>query len=38
MVGSQLLGVSIQVLIDPAMNVDPVRATCLETLRRAFAT
>jgi len=37
MVGSQLLGVSIQVLIDPAMNVDPIRTTCLATLRRAFA-
>ena len=37
MVGSQLLGVSMQVLIDPAMSVDPIRTTCLETLRRAFA-
>jgi AcrR family transcriptional regulator len=37
MVGSQLLGVSMQVLIDPAMKVDAIRRTCLETLRRAFA-
>jgi AcrR family transcriptional regulator len=38
MVGSQLLGLSIQVLIDPAMDLDPIRATYLATLRRAFAT
>jgi len=38
MVGSQLLGLSIQVLIDPTMSVDPIRTTCLATLRRAFAT
>jgi AcrR family transcriptional regulator len=37
MVGSQLLGVSMQVLIDPTMRVDPIRTTCVETLRRAFA-
>ena len=37
MVGSQLLGISMQVLIDPAMRVDPIRRTCLATLRRAFA-
>jgi AcrR family transcriptional regulator len=36
MVGSQLLGLSIQVLIDPAMSVDPIRTTCLASLRRAF--
>jgi AcrR family transcriptional regulator len=36
MVGSQLLGVSMQVLIDPAMDVDPIRTTCLAALRRAF--
>jgi AcrR family transcriptional regulator len=36
MVGSQLLGLSIQVLIDPTMNVDPIRTTCLASLRRAF--
>jgi AcrR family transcriptional regulator len=37
MVGSQLLGLSIQVLIDPAMDLDPIRATYLATLRRAFS-
>jgi AcrR family transcriptional regulator len=36
MVGSQLLGLSIQVLIDPAMDLGPIRATYLATLRRAF--
>ncbi len=36
MVGSQLLGVSMQVLIDPGMNLDPIRATCVTTLRDAF--
>jgi AcrR family transcriptional regulator len=37
MVGSQLLGLSIQKLIDPAMDVEPIRFTCLATLRQAFA-
>jgi AcrR family transcriptional regulator len=37
MVGSQLLGLSIQVLIDPAMDLGPIRATYLATLRQAFA-
>jgi AcrR family transcriptional regulator len=37
MVGSQLLGLSIQVLIDPTMDLGPVRATYLATLRLAFA-
>jgi AcrR family transcriptional regulator len=37
MVGSQLLGLSIQVLIDPAMDLNPIRATYLETLRQAFS-
>jgi AcrR family transcriptional regulator len=37
MVGSQLLGLSIQVLIDPAMDLDPIRATYLATLRKAFS-
>jgi AcrR family transcriptional regulator len=36
MVGSQLLGVSMQVLIDPTMNVDPIRATLVATLRQGF--
>ncbi len=37
MVGSQLLGLSIQVLVDPAMEVDPIRLTCLATLRAGLA-
>src|SRR5580698_5257540 len=37
MIGSQLLGLSIQVLIDPAMDLDPIRATYLTTLRQAFS-
>jgi AcrR family transcriptional regulator len=37
MVGSQLLGLSIQKLIDPEMDVEPIRVTCLATLRAAFA-
>jgi len=37
MVGSQLLGLSIQLLIDPTMDVDPIRATCVATLRQAFS-
>ena len=37
MVGSQLLGLSMQVLIDPTMDVDPIRATCVATLRQAFS-
>ncbi len=37
MVGSQLLGLSIQALIDPTMDIDPIRVTSLATLRRAFA-
>jgi len=37
MVGSQLLGLSMQVLVDPTMDVDPIRATCVATLRQAFS-
>lgn len=37
MVGSQLLGLSIQVLIDPTMDLAPIRATYLTTLRQAFS-
>jgi AcrR family transcriptional regulator len=37
MVGSQLLGLSIQMLIDPAMDIRPVRAACLSTLRQGFS-
>jgi AcrR family transcriptional regulator len=36
MVGSQLLGVSMQVLIDPSMDLGPIRVTCVATLRAAF--
>ena len=38
MVGSQLLGLSMQVLVDPTMDVDPIRATCVATLRQAFSS
>jgi AcrR family transcriptional regulator len=37
MIGSQLLGLSIQVLIDPAIDLDPIRATYLATLRQALS-
>ena len=37
MVGSLLLGLSIQCLIDPDMNLDPIRTTSLATLRLSFA-
>jgi AcrR family transcriptional regulator len=38
MIGSLLLGVSMQVLVDPSMALDPIRATSVATLRLAFAT
>ncbi len=38
MVGSLLLGLSIQCLIDPDMDLEPIRATSLATLRLSFAT
>lgn len=37
MIGSLLLGLSTQMQIDPAMDVAPIRATILKTLRTAFA-
>lgn len=37
MVGSLLLGLSIQCLIDPDMDLEPIRATSLATLRLSFA-
>lgn len=37
MVGSLLLGVSMQILIDPSMDIEPIRRTCAATLRMAFA-
>lgn len=36
-VGSLLLGLSMQILIDRSMDVDAIRTTCLATLRQAFA-
>lgn len=38
MIGSLLLGLSIQVLVDPATDVDPIRQTSLSTLRLSFGT
>jgi len=38
MVGSLLLGVSIQWLVDPAMDVEPIRRASLDTLRASLAT
>jgi len=38
MVGSLLLGVSMQILVDPSMDIEPIRKTCAATLRMAFAT
>ncbi|MFY8142432.1 MAG: TetR/AcrR family transcriptional regulator [Caulobacter sp.] len=37
MVGSLLLGVSTQLLIDPGMDLEPIRRTSLATLRVSFA-
>ena len=37
MIGSQLFGVSMQLLVDPALNLDPVRKTIVTTLRTSFA-
>ena len=36
MVGSLQLGLSMQVLVDPTMNLDPIRKTSLATLRLSF--
>lgn len=36
MIGSLLFGLSMQLLIDPAMNLDPIRETTLTTLRLSF--
>ncbi len=36
MIGSLLFGLSMQMLIDPAMNLDPIRQTTLTTLRLSF--
>lgn len=37
MVGSLLFGLSMQLLLDPAMALDPIRRTSLATLRLSFA-
>jgi hypothetical protein len=36
MIGSLLLGISIQWLVDPTTDIDPVRAASLATLRRSL--
>ena len=36
MIGSLLLGLSMQVLVDPGMNLEPIRETSLATLRLSF--
>jgi AcrR family transcriptional regulator len=36
MIGSLLFGLSMQLLIDPTMNLDPIRQTSLTTLRLSF--
>lgn len=38
MIGSLLLGLSMQLLVDPSMNLDPIRETSLATLRLSFGT
>jgi AcrR family transcriptional regulator len=38
MVGNLLLGVSIQILLDPAMDLGPIRRTCAASLQTAFGT
>lgn len=38
MVGALLLGLSTQKLVDPELDLDPIRETSLETLRGSFAT
>lgn len=38
MIGSLLLGLSMQVLVDPATDIDPIRETSLSTLRLSFGT
>lgn len=36
MIGSQIMGVSIQALVDPAADIAAIRASVIETLRRAL--
>lgn len=37
MIGSLQLGIAIQMLVDPNMDIEPIRATCKQMLRRSFA-
>lgn len=37
MIGSMQLGLSMQLLVDPTMDLEPIRATTLGTLRLSFA-
>jgi hypothetical protein len=37
MIGSLLLGLAMQLLVDPSMDVEPIRRTTLATLRLSFA-
>lgn len=36
MVGAQLFGLSLHLLLDPALGLDLVRTTCIEAVRRSF--
>lgn len=38
MIGSLLFGLSMQLLVDPHLNLDPIRETSLATLRLSFGT
>jgi hypothetical protein len=38
MIGSLLLGLSMQLLVDPTTDLDPIRETSLATLRLSFGT
>jgi AcrR family transcriptional regulator len=38
MIGGLLLGLSIQWLVDPAMDLDPIRTTSVASLRQSFST
>lgn len=36
MIGAQLFGLSMQLLLDPALDLDPIRQTCVAALRLSF--
>jgi hypothetical protein len=36
MIGAQLFGLSVQLLLDPDLDLDPIRATCVEAVRLSF--